>query len=69
MRDGYILIAGGAGYIGSHVNKQLHAKGYATAVLDNLMYGHREFVKWSPKCNDISTIVETAWNWHRKKFH
>lgn len=41
-----ILICGGAGYIGSHVNKQLHKKGYETVVLDNLVYGHREAVKW-----------------------
>lgn len=40
-----ILIAGGAGYIGSHVNKLLHARGYETVVLDNLVHGHREAVK------------------------
>lgn len=41
-----ILIAGGAGYIGSHVNKELNARGYDTLVLDNLSTGHREFVQW-----------------------
>ncbi|MFP4081629.1 MAG: UDP-glucose 4-epimerase GalE [Candidatus Aminicenantes bacterium] len=41
-----ILIAGGAGYIGSHANKLLNQKGYQTVVLDNLATGHREFVKW-----------------------
>ena len=41
-----ILIVGGAGYIGSHVNKLLSNKGYQTVVFDNLIYGHREFVKW-----------------------
>lgn len=41
-----ILICGGAGYIGSHVNKQLHEAGYETVVLDNLIYGHIEAVKW-----------------------
>lgn len=41
-----ILITGGAGYIGSHVNKLLHQQGYETLVLDNLVYGHRSFVKW-----------------------
>jgi len=44
--DGYILIVGGAGYIGSHVNKLLNMKGYLTIVFDNLIYGHRAFVKW-----------------------
>lgn len=41
-----ILIVGGAGYIGSHINKQMHLQGYDTVVLDNLIYGRREFVKW-----------------------
>lgn len=41
-----ILIIGGAGYIGSHTVKILHGKGYDTAVYDNLVYGHAEFVKW-----------------------
>ena len=41
-----ILIVGGAGYIGSHVNKVLNMNGYETIVLDNLVYGHREAVKW-----------------------
>lgn len=41
-----ILIAGGAGYIGSHVNKYLNRKGYETAVVDSLVTGHADFVKW-----------------------
>lgn len=41
-----ILVCGGAGYIGSHINKQLYKEGYETVVFDNLVYGHREAVKW-----------------------
>jgi UDP-glucose 4-epimerase len=41
-----ILIVGGAGYIGSHVNKFLSERGYETLILDNLTRGHRDFVKW-----------------------
>ncbi len=41
-----VLICGGAGYIGSHINKQLHAEGYETIIFDNLVYGHKESVKW-----------------------
>lgn len=41
-----ILICGGAGYIGSHINKLLYENRYKTVVLDNLIYGHREAVKW-----------------------
>ena len=33
-----ILIAGGAGYIGSHMNKYLHKLGEDTVVFDNLVY-------------------------------
>ena len=43
---GKILIVGGAGYIGSHVNKELSKRGFETIVYDNLIYGHREAVKW-----------------------
>lgn len=35
-----VLVVGGAGYIGSVVNKQLHRSGYDTIVLDNLSTGH-----------------------------
>lgn len=41
-----ILIVGGAGYIGSHINKKLSKQGYETVVFDNLSYGHADFVKW-----------------------
>ena len=41
-----ILIVGGAGYIGSHVNKELNKRGYETVIFDNLSYGHEDFVKW-----------------------
>ena len=43
-----ILIIGGAGYIGSHMAKYLHAKGMSPVVLDNLSIGHRESVRWGP---------------------
>ncbi|MBL7179275.1 MAG: UDP-glucose 4-epimerase GalE [Pseudomonadota bacterium] len=39
-----VLVTGGAGYIGSHMVKELHRKNYNTIVLDNLDYGHREAV-------------------------
>ena len=41
-----ILIVGGAGYIGAHINKQLNKNGYKTIVFDNLSFGHEDFVKW-----------------------
>lgn len=39
-----ILVAGGAGYIGSHTVKYLLKNNYKVVVLDNLVYGHREAV-------------------------
>lgn len=54
-----ILVCGGAGYIGSHVNKQLHREGYETVVFDSLVYGHREAVKWGTFVQgDLSCIED-----------
>lgn len=36
-----VLVAGGAGYIGSHMCKCLHDAGHEVVVLDNLATGHR----------------------------
>jgi UDP-glucose 4-epimerase len=41
-----VLVVGGAGYIGSHVAKELFKKGYYPIIYDNLINGHREFAKW-----------------------
>lgn len=41
-----ILVAGGAGYIGSHACKNLFQNGYEPVVLDNLVYGHPWALKW-----------------------
>lgn len=41
---GDILVAGGAGYIGSHMVKRLSAAGYRPVVLDDLSGGRREAV-------------------------
>ena len=43
-----ILITGGAGYVGSHCAKTLAAAGHEGVVFDNLLFGHREFVRWGP---------------------
>jgi len=40
-----ILVAGGAGYIGSHVVRKLSEAGYTPIVFDNLSTGHFESVK------------------------
>jgi UDP-glucose-4-epimerase GalE len=43
-----ILVTGGAGYIGSHACKALAKAGYEPVAYDNLVYGHREAVRWGP---------------------
>ena len=43
-----ILVVGGAGYIGSYMCKYLAKNGYNPVVLDNLVLGHRQAVKWGP---------------------
>ena len=43
-----ILVTGGAGYIGSHVCKQLALNGYIPITYDNLSRGNRWSVKWGP---------------------
>lgn len=54
-----ILVCGGAGYIGSHVNKELHREGYETVVFDNLIYGHCKAVKWGTFIEgDLANIEE-----------
>ncbi len=39
-----VLVAGGAGYIGSHCVRQLLAAGHEPIVVDNLIFGHRAAV-------------------------
>ena len=41
-----VLITGGAGYVGSHCAKALAIAGHEGVVFDNLLFGHREFVRW-----------------------
>jgi len=43
-----VLVAGGAGYIGSHTCKALAAAGFTPVVYDNLSSGHRWAVRWGP---------------------
>ena len=43
-----ILVVGGAGYIGAHMCKYLFRHGYVPVVLDNLVHGHRQAVRWGP---------------------
>ena len=44
MKNTKILVVGGAGYIGSHMVKDLLDTGYGVVTLDDLSTGHRELV-------------------------
>lgn len=44
MANLQVLVVGGAGYIGSHMVKQLATKGCSVTTLDNLSSGHRDAV-------------------------
>ncbi|HCF37698.1 MAG TPA: UDP-glucose 4-epimerase GalE [Thermosipho africanus] len=41
-----VLVAGGAGYIGSHVCKMLRERGYDVVVIDNLSHGYKSFTRY-----------------------
>ena len=43
-----ILVAGGAGYVGSHTAKYLADSGFQPVILDNLSSGHRFALKFGP---------------------
>jgi UDP-arabinose 4-epimerase len=59
----HLLVTGGAGYIGSHTCKRLHANGFAPVVYDNLTTGNRRAVKWGPlieaDITDTTTLIRT----------
>jgi len=55
-----VLVAGGAGYIGSHCVRQLRAAGHEPVVLDNFAYGHRAAVPEGVKLHDASLADAAA---------
>ena len=55
-----VLVAGGAGYIGSHCVRQLTAAGHEPVVLDNFAYGHRAAVPKGVKLHDAGLTDAAA---------
>ena len=55
-----ILVAGGAGYVGSHACKALARAGYQPVTLDSGLTGHAEAVKWGPLVQANIADVETV---------
>lgn len=55
-----VLVAGGAGYIGSHCVRQLIAAGHDPIILDNFAYGHRKAVPSGVKLHEASLADAAA---------
>jgi UDP-arabinose 4-epimerase len=54
----YVLVTGGAGYIGSHTCRALAAAGMIPITFDNLSRGHADFVRWGPLV--VGDILDSA---------
>ncbi|RWY90130.1 UDP-glucose 4-epimerase GalE [Rhizobium leguminosarum] len=59
----YILVTGGAGFIGSHICKALSRAGMIPVTYDNLSTGHTDSVRWGPliraELADVATLRRT----------
>lgn len=63
---GKILVTGGAGFIGSHICKELARRGHTPVVFDNFSTGHKEFCQFGESMSgdichpdDISSALAT----------
>jgi UDP-glucose 4-epimerase len=68
MKDGKILVVGGAGYIGSHMVKDLIEAGYDVITLDDLSTGHRDLLPGGMFIQGNlgdSTLLDNLFSTHR----
>ena len=70
-----ILVTGGAGYIGSHICKELSRNGFDPVVFDNLSNGYKKFVKWGKfikgdlkKISDFKKIKKIKFKYVKNRF-
>jgi UDP-glucose-4-epimerase GalE len=67
MREA-VMVAGGAGYIGSHVCLSLHRSGFLPVVFDDLSGGHEWAVQWGPfvkgDIRDVATVAAALKQWN-----
>jgi len=65
-----ILVVGGAGYIGSQVNKLLNQRGYHTVVFDNLSRGNKNAVIAGDfALGDMANLADLENVFHSYKIH
>jgi len=57
MSKGNIIVTGGAGYVGSHVCKEIALAGFTPVTFDNMSTGNSWAVKWGPL--EIGDILST----------
>ena len=67
--EGPILVAGGAGYIGSHATRLLQQRGVPVVVYDNLSTGHREALTAPLVVGDLGdrAALRAAFEQHRPR--
>lgn len=69
MKLSTILVTGGAGYIGSHMCKQLRDAGHEVVVFDNLSRGHADAVSGLELCiGDLKNIADIQQCFSRHRF-
>jgi UDP-arabinose 4-epimerase len=63
QEENFVLVTGGAGYIGSHAASCLAARGFVPVTYDNLVHGHRWAVQSGPfveaDIGDRDKLLET----------
>ena len=68
MLNKYVLITGGAGYIGSHLTEFLIKKKYKVLVVDNFSNGKKEFIHQKAKFEIINLLNKKTLFFKLKKY-
>ena len=74
-----ILVLGGAGYIGSHTAREVTGHPIPAKVEPRRAGDPAQLIAssekaksvlgWKPQYDDLRTIIQTAWDWHRSHPH
>ena len=69
MKNNYILVTGGAGYIGSHVVNILIKKNFKVIIIDNLSSGKKSFVNKKAKFFKLNLLNKRKILYYLKNFN